>query len=65
MNRIIGFDRKLQLDWLDDTIGLCQEGPDPGSIAPQLDGRLAGDIRGHEARRKTIIVLLRIWVRVP
>jgi hypothetical protein len=65
MRRMIGFDRKLELDWLDATVGLCQESLDPGAVAGQLRQRLAHEIAGDEARRKTITVLLRIWVNVP
>jgi len=65
MNRIIGFDRRLQLDWLDATVGLCQETLDPGVVAKHLRQRLEREIAGTEAQRKTITVLLRIWVNVP
>jgi hypothetical protein len=62
---IVGFDRRLQLDWLDVTVGLCQESLDPGIVAEQLRRKLEHEIAGAEARRKTITVLLRIWVNVP
>ncbi|MBN1138350.1 MAG: hypothetical protein JXM73_17305 [Anaerolineae bacterium] len=65
MNRIIGFDRKLQLDWLDYTVGLCQDALSPKVIGERLDARLSSEIGGSEARRKTITVLLRIWANVP
>jgi len=65
MKRIIGFDRKLELDWLDATVGFCQRGLDPGSVAEQLQKQLEPEIAGGEARRKTITVLSRIWVNVP
>ena len=65
MRQIVGFDRKIQLDWLDATAALCQEGLGPDAVAERLDRRLAGEVGGAEARRKTIIVLLRIWVNVP
>jgi hypothetical protein len=65
MNRMIGFDRKLQLDWLDHTIGLCLDNLAPNLFAEQLDNRLSGEIAGSEARRKTAIVLRRIWANVP
>jgi hypothetical protein len=100
MNRFIGFDRRLQLDWLDATVGLCQESQlapggcglcqpdvtrppitdrlgargyfsiqqenlDPGVIAGRLHRQLESKVAGTEARRKTITVLLRIWVNVP
>lgn len=64
MNRLIGFDRKLQLDWLDATVGLCQESLDSSIVAARLHQRLESEIEGSEARCKTITVLLRIWVNV-
>ena len=65
MNRVIGFDHKLQLDWLDATVGLCQESLDPGVVVGHLRQKLNSEIGGTEARRKTTTVLLRIWVKVP
>ena len=65
MNRRIGFDRKLQLDWMDRTIGLCQDELEPRVVAERLDSMLADEIVGSEARRKTTTVLLRIWANVP
>ncbi len=65
MNRFIGFDRKVQLNWLDYTIGLCQDDLASSVLAERLDSRLSGEIAGSEARRKTIIVLRRIWANVP
>ncbi len=68
MPRMIGFDRKLKLDWLDTTVSLYQvyqERVDARVIAEHLGKILEGEIAGAEARRKTTTVLLRIWVNVP
>ena len=65
MPQMIGFDRRLELDWLDTIVGLCQESMAPRIVADHLGKRLEGEIAGTEARRKTITVLLRIWVNVP
>jgi len=65
VSKRIGFDRKLELAWLDATVGECQKTDDAVRIAARLDEFLAGEIAGPEARRKTITVLTRIWVRVP
>lgn len=65
MSRRIGLDRQLRLDWLDATVGLCQQGLDSDLVAQRLRQRLENEIRGAEARRKTITVLLRIWANVP
>ena len=65
-NRFIGFDRRLQLNWLDTTIALCQEYPDldADTIAKRIKHYLASDVEGTEAREKTALVILRIWVNV-
>ena len=65
-NRFIGFDRRLKLNWLDTTVGLCQEHPglDADFIAKRLKQYLANDVDGTEAREKTARVILRIWVNV-
>ncbi|MFZ5915595.1 MAG: hypothetical protein ACOYZ7_01525 [Chloroflexota bacterium] len=65
MNRFIGFDRQVQLDWLDAVVGLCQEGLDFDLMAGRLDRCLENKVVGPEAQRKTITVLLRLWVKVP
>lgn len=65
MKQMIGFDRKLRLDWLDTTVGLCHESLDPAVVANRLRERMEREIAGTEALRKTITVLLRIWVNVP
>jgi hypothetical protein len=65
MSRIIGFDRRLRLSWLDLTVGLCQERLEADAVAEELDRQLVEAIQGDEARRKTITVLKRIWVTVP
>jgi hypothetical protein len=64
-NRRIGFDRELKLDWLDLTAGLVQEGFDIRQTRQELTARLASEIPGQEACRKTVTVLTRLWSRVP
>lgn len=66
MNKqIIGFDRELQLAWLDLTAGLAQEHTNVQTIRQRLQNQLAAEIPGQEACRKTITLLTRLWVRVP
>jgi hypothetical protein len=65
MNRMIGFDRKLQLDWLDATVAQCQSDKDPDRVRRDLDRLLENEIVGDKARRNTLTVLMRIWVKVP
>lgn len=69
----IGFDRRVRLAWLDRTAEIVREtlsgaGPDPAalsSVRAALNRALEGEVRGTDARRKTINVLTRIWLRVP
>jgi hypothetical protein len=64
-NRRIGFDRELNLNWLDLTAGLAQRGPDIHQIRQELTARLGDEVPGKESCRKTVTVLTRIWSRVP
>lgn len=65
MNRMIGFDRELHLDWLDATVAQCQRDRDPKRVQRNLDLLLEGEINGDKARRNTLTVLMRIWLKVP
>jgi len=62
MAAYIGFDRRIELDWLDATVGQMLQQSDPAAIRAHLLTALAPDIRGAEAREKTALVLMRIWV---
>jgi hypothetical protein len=66
--RIIGFDRKIQLAWLDATADWAAQGISVPEIRSKLHELLEKEIAGegpHGARGKTITVLLHVWVLVP
>ena len=66
--RIIGFDRKVQLDWLNAMATWAAEGRTPQEIRERSDALLAGKVAGtkfNSALGKTKTVLLHIWVTVP
>ena len=66
--RTIGFDRKIQLDWLDATADWAAQGLSIADVRTRLEQLLEGKVAGdgpHSARGKTMTVLLHIWVRVP
>ncbi len=67
-NAIIGFDRKIELDWLDATAAQVAAGAGDREIRDYLwkllDGEVAGD-SFNSARGKTVTVLRHIWSRVP
>jgi hypothetical protein len=61
----IGFDRKICLTWLDLAAEAVSDTKDVTAVNSVLDRALATEVRGSEARRKTVNVLTRIWLRVP
>lgn len=74
----VGLDRRIRRVWLDRTVELVRERLEGEPSAERLDQAdlaasvraaladgLAGEIAGSDARRKTVNVLTRIWVRVP
>jgi len=66
--RIVGFDRKIQLDWLDATADWAAEGLPSAAIRSNLSQFLQDKVAGsgrRGAREKTITVLTHIWANVP
>lgn len=66
--RIIGFDRKIALSWLDATADWAALGLAPAAIRQRLDRLLEGQVAGagwNSARGKTMTVLLHVWVLAP
>lgn len=63
MDKGIGFSRTITLDWLDVTASLCVEKKDPAEIREHLTETISGAVHGKEAQRKTIDVLIAIWVK--
>jgi hypothetical protein len=61
----IGFDRKIRLNWLDLAAGAVRDTKDATVVNATLNRSLATEVSGSQARRKTINVLTRIWLRVP
>lgn len=67
-HRRIGFDRKLELEWLDAAAGRLAAGDSPRAARDQVWNRLEGVLSGdtlHGARGKTLTVLSAIWLTVP
>ena len=66
--RIIGFDRKIRLSWLDATAEWTAQGLSAAETRAQLERLLDGQVAGdgpHSARGKTMTVLLHVWMAVP
>ena len=73
----IGFDRRIRLTWLDQSaetageilreIGVGKGAPSAAlpAFRAAMNRAMAEEIRGRDARRKTINVLTRIWLLVP
>ena len=57
----INFDRNIRLSWLDEASLLVAEGYDRHALRQRLQVFLADDIPSEENRRKTAMVLGRVW----
>lgn len=70
MNRrsSIGFDRKIQIEWLDATAAQLEAGKTGAELRDFLFdylSDLAGERKHGSARGKTVSVLSRVWLHVP
>lgn len=61
----IGFDRRIDLDWLDAAAAQAVAGASPDALRASLWILLEGVVRGDTARGKTVTVLNHIWGAVP
>ena len=64
----IGFDRKIDIEWLDAVAGRVAAGQAPDLIREHAWSILEGAVAGesvHSGRGKTLTVLSRIWITVP
>ena len=67
-HKLVGFDRKIHLSWLDATADWASQRLPAADIRKQLDRLLDGQVAGigsHSARGKTMTVLMHVWVLVP
>lgn len=63
MDKNMGFNRNIFRSWLDATAALCVERDDPEFIRNQLDALVIEQITSTENRRKSLDILLNIWVK--
>lgn len=63
MDKGIGFSRTITLEWLDATAAFCLQGYSPTDMRERLADTIADTVQGADAQRKTIDVLLAIWVK--
>ena len=63
MDKDIGFNRNIKLDWLNATASFCAETNDPAEIRHRLESVLSQDRSGAEAIRKSIDILINIWLK--
>ena len=63
MDKGIGFNRSIFLPWLDAAAAFCAETDDPSEIRERLEPVVGQHLKGVDARRKTIDVLINIWFK--
>lgn len=65
MARKIGFDRRIELAWMDALTDELRAGRSEGELRDFLHDLLRSDHPADAARGKTITVLMRIWALIP
>ena len=63
MDKGIGFNRNILLRWLNVAAELAAEGLPADQVRPRLDAVVSRDIASEENRRKSIDILVNIWVK--
>lgn len=63
MDKGVGFNRQLRRSWLDTTAAFVVESQDLLDLRARLEAVLQQDMAGVDARRKTIDLLLNIWLK--
>jgi len=63
MDKDIGFNRNIKLDWLNAAASFCAETNDAAEIRERLEVILSQDRSGVEAIRKSIDILINIWYK--
>ena len=63
LNKNIGFNRNVKLDWLDAAASFVIDTSDPMEVRQRLDVVLLQERIGSEAKRKTIDILINIWIK--
>ena len=62
MEKDIGFNRNIKLDWLDAAAAFCLESDDADDLRKRLRPIIAEEIKSTPNIRKTIAILLNIWL---
>lgn len=65
MTAVVGFDRKIKLEWLDAFADRVAQDQDLAPLRSYLHEILDEDHPAETARGKTVTVLMRIWAHIP
>lgn len=63
MDKGVGFNRTIKLNWLNAAADLRSQTDDPAALRQGLEEVLLPEMRGVEARRKTIDQMVNIWMK--
>jgi hypothetical protein len=63
--KIVGFDRTIQYNWIDSAVEMMHKGLPPEQIWLDLDPIIGSVLTGIDARRKCKTVIFRTWIKVP
>lgn len=62
LSKMLGFDRQIKKEWLDVTMELLTEGKSTQHIREMQERFMALDLPGKDSRRKTRLVISRMWL---
>jgi len=65
MSSLVGFDRKIKGEWLNAVADRAAQEAEPADLRAFLHDLLEKDHPGEAARKKSVGVVMRIWVVVP
>jgi len=63
--KMIGFDRRIRLEWLDEAAFYYNKTRDARACADHMYEYLADSMPGHRTKRNIITILKRVWTEVP
>ncbi len=63
--KIVGFDRTIQLNWIESAVEMLLQEKTPDEIWVDLDNIIKSVLNGVDARRKCKTVIFRTWIKVP
>lgn len=63
--KMVGFDRRIRLEWLDEVAFYYHKTRDAKACAEYMYDYLAQEVPGHRTRRNLMTIMKKLWTEVP